>query len=324
MRLSEGIAGYIDWKRANGCKYNGGEALLRSFLRRTGDLELNDISPEIVSAHLDAYPPSGPITWRGKYQLLQRFFDFWALRGSMMSLTMPTLRATSPQTHVPQIFSREQIRSLMRSAFLLRERYPDSTSAQTMRMLMLLLYGTGARVGEALALRVSEVDFVRGVIVLRANRYNSVRTIPVCRDLVVALRRYDRWRNRHHPQCDHFFVKNDGTALSRSSVKGLFGRICELASVRRLDGAASAMRDFRPTFAVHRISSWLRTSSDLSRLLPALAVYMGHINLCSAQKYLFMTPERFRKALHKLTPVRRRGHWREDHELMIFLTSLRP
>ena len=66
----------------------------------------------------------------------------------------------------------------------------------------------------------------------------------------------------------------------------------------------------------------MRTGADLNRLLPALAVYMGHANLCTTQKYLAMTPERFRKQLNKLSPIRRKGHWRDDKELMAFLSDL--
>ena len=82
------------------------------------------------------------------------------------------------------------------------------------------------------------------------------------------------------------------------------------------------MQDFRPTFAVHRITCWMRTRANLNRLLPALAVYMGHANLHTTQKYLFMTPERFRKQLNKLSPRGRHGHWRDDKDVMTFLTSL--
>jgi hypothetical protein len=82
------------------------------------------------------------------------------------------------------------------------------------------------------------------------------------------------------------------------------------------------MQDLRPTFAVHRITSWMRTRADLNRLLPALAVYMGYANLSATQNYLSLTPERFRKVLNKLNPIRRKGHWRDDKELMQFLSAL--
>jgi len=181
---------------------------------------------------------------------------------------------------------------------------------------------TGASVGESVALSTSDVNLARGTVTLRKNRHDRPRAIPICNDLCVAMRKYERWRSRHQIRCDSFFVKNDGTALISSSFRGNFRRICQTASVYRLDGGFPTMQDFRPTFAVHRITCWMRTRANLNRLLPALAVYMGHANLSTTQKYLTMTPERFRKQLNKLSPRGRHGHWRDDKDVMAFLTSL--
>jgi integrase/recombinase XerD len=57
-------------------------------------------------------------------------------------------------------------------------------------------------------------------------------------------------------------------------------------------------------------------------MLPALAVYMGHAGLGSTQKYLFMTPEWFRRELNKLSLTRGKKRWREDKALMFFLADL--
>jgi hypothetical protein len=97
-----------------------------------------------------------------------------------------------------------------------------------------------------------------------------------------------------------------------------------MAGIQRNDGTAYRPRmiDFRSTFAVHRISSWIKQGADLNRLLPALAAYMGTASLESSEKYLSLTPERFRKELSKLSPQRGRKHWRDDPALMRFLKSL--
>src|ERR1035441_6647811 len=72
------------------------------------------------------------------------------------------------------------------------------------------------------------------------------------------------------------------------SLNGNLRKVCKIALLRRHDGSEDqpSMQDFRPTFAVHRITSWIRNGADLNRLLPALAVYMGQVGLSSTQKYL--------------------------------------
>jgi hypothetical protein len=82
------------------------------------------------------------------------------------------------------------------------------------------------------------------------------------------------------------------------------------------------MNDLKYTFAVHRITSWIRDGANLNRMLPALAAYMGQGGLGSTERYLSMTPERYRKQLEKLSPRRGRGQWRNNKALMKFLATL--
>ena len=92
----------------------------------------------------------------------------------------------------------------------------------------------------------------------------------------------------------------------------------------RNDGAIYEPRlhDLRSTFAVHRITSWIKNGADMNRMLPALSAYMGQVGLASTERYLFLTPERFRKELDKLSPQRGKRHWRENPSLMKFLAEL--
>jgi integrase/recombinase XerD len=323
MNLSEGIATYVAQKRASGLKYQSGESLFKSFLVRTGDIGLGEVTTRHILNHLDSRH-SMTCTWRCKYNLLERFFDFWAVRGVIAPLILPPPRLADNSTYAPHIYSREQIRALLRAAFRLRQRYSQSTSAQTMRTLILFLYATGANIGESVALKTADVDVNKGTVMLRVNRHDRPRKIPICTDLSNAIRKYRQWKTRQGIASEYLFTKNDGEPLRRGSLNCLFRRVCFLATVQRMDGVSPTMQDFRPTFAVHRVTTWMRAGADLNRLLPALASYMGHANLSATQKYLSMTPERFRRQLNKLSPTRRKGYWRNDKSLMAFLSTLGP
>ena len=73
---------------------------------------------------------------------------------------------------------------------------------------------------------------------------------------------------------------------------------------------------------MHRIASWIEERADLNRMLPALSAYMGLADVLSTQRFLFMTPDRFKGVLDKLSPHHARKHWRDDPALMKFLGSL--
>jgi hypothetical protein len=103
-----------------------------------------------------------------------------------------------------------------------------------------------------------------------------------------------------------------------------FDRVRKFANVTRNDGGKYQPRlcDLRVTFAVHRITSWIKNGADLNRMLPALAAYMGQVGLGHTDKYLSLTPERFHKHLSKLSPGRANGRWRNNKPLMEFIDAL--
>lgn len=82
------------------------------------------------------------------------------------------------------------------------------------------------------------------------------------------------------------------------------------------------IHDLRHTFAVHRLTAWFRHGADMNRMIPALSAYMGQHDLGAAERYLRLTPERFRTQLDKLSPKRGRKRWRDDAGLMKFVDGL--
>jgi hypothetical protein len=132
------------------------------------------------------------------------------------------------------------------------------------------------------------------------------------------------WRNRKKYTGSSFLVTKYDQPIRIAAASKHFEKMREIAGIRRYDGASFQPRliDLKFTFAVHRITSWIRNGADLNCMLPALAAYMGQTGLGSTERYLALTPARFQKHLDKLSPGRRKFHWRNDKNLMTFLSSL--
>jgi integrase/recombinase XerD len=162
------------------------------------------------------------------------------------------------------------------------------------------------------------------VITIQGSRFNRVRRIPICSDLQQAMRRYLHMTVRRKIISPNFFVTRDGRALNAVTLAKSFQRLRRIAGIARHDGSKHQprMHDLRHTFAVHRITEWFKQGADLNRMLPALSACIGQVGLGSTERYLSMTPERFRKQLVKLSPQRRKRRWRDDAALMKFLTEL--
>jgi site-specific recombinase XerD len=324
MNFSVAMVQYIGYKRENGYVFQRGSACLFALSRRVGDIELEDVCAQHVLGYLDGSQVTA-ITWRMRYQILSRFFCYWSNRGVMPELPIPLLppgRAIR-NTFVPYIYSRTELRGLLR-ATAQNDNSRIFISRRTMRMFLLLLYGTGGLVGEILNLCCSDVDLRHGILSIRSGPAIHSRQIPLGKDLHAAVSTYMKWRMRSLHSSPLLFITKRGKQISGRAATKYFERIRKLANVSRRDGSTfqPRMQDLRYTFAVHRITSWTRNGADLNRMLPALAAYMGHVGLGSTERYLALTPERFRKHLEKLSPTRGRHRWRNDQELMAFLSSL--
>jgi integrase/recombinase XerD len=323
MTLFENTRSYVERKRSAGLTYVKSASILSAFCRQIGDVPLGCITPRQVEAFLGG-PQTSTVTWRQKYSLLKNFFEFWAARGGLQALPMPPIRPPCPQTFVPYVYSRTELGLLLRATRFSQKRTVCMIEARTLRALLLFLYGTGAQTGEALKLLREKVDLKNGLVTLPSGRFNRVRRIPIGPDLHKVMRRYLQSTARKKIQCSNFFVTRDGKALNVNTLSKSFQRLRRIAGIARHDGARyqPRMHDLRHTFAVHRLTAWFKQKADLNRMLPALAAYMGQVGLGSTEKYLSMTPERFRKQLVTLSPQRRKRRWRDNASLMKFLAEL--
>lgn len=298
MKLSMAAADYVAHKQSMGMRFRTEARTLKSFCRAMGETSLQGVSPDRVHAYLAG---SGPITsfWERKHSILNGFYRFAIARGYVTSSPLPRTVPKPLQAFVPYIYSHDELRRLLSAAAAYDS--PHSTiDPTTFRLLLILLYGAGLRISEALGLTLADVDLISAVLHIRESKFYKTRLVPVSADLVRLLNPYAtmRRRNRATP-ASPFFVSRRGHAVTRSSAEYAFCRLRVRAGVMRDDGNSRhqpRLHDLRASFAVHRLVSWYRSGADLQRLLPQLSTYLGHINIQGTQRYLTLTPELLREA----------------------------
>lgn len=323
MNLIEAIEGYVKRKRSEGLSYCSSGWYLMAFGKRVGNVSLESVTAREILTFLDG-PKTSPGTWMVKYRLLRGFFDFWLAHGKIGALPMPVKRVERQRAFVPYIYTQSEIRNLLKAVSGCQKAVRCGIDPSTLRTVLIFIYGTGALVGEALRLLIEDVDLKKGFVAIRRNRYNRLRTIPIGRDLTNVLEEYFVSRRRHETTEQHFFLNKEGKALNTHLVVSTYERLRRVSGIRRHDDASyqPRMYDLRHTFAVHRITGWIKHGANLNRMLPALSVYMGLAGLRTTEKYLSLTPERFRAQLIQLSPRRGRRRWRDDPDLMKFLSHL--
>lgn len=300
MKLSTLVCLYVSHKRALGHRFRAEEAILRAFGKAVGNKPVASVEAQAVLGFLKE---NGPITEYSvkKHRVLTGLYRFAMVRGFADLSPLPrTIPKPTVPAFVPYIFSHEELKRLLDAVpAACTVRVP--IEEDVFRTLLLLLYGTGLRIGEALALTLNDVDLGQACLRVRMTKFFKSRLVPLGKDLTVALTRYEVRRKERHGAAEDapFFCFRDGSPLSRSATGRAFRRLRTHAGVVREGGGIRCqprVHDLRHTAAVHRVIAWYHSGADLQNLLPKLATYLGHVDLASTQRYLTLTPELLKHA----------------------------
>jgi len=196
MKLFEITDQYVVHKQSMGMRFCTEQRTLKSFCRAMGDIALADIDVASVLAFIAG---RGPVTrfWHRKREVLAGLYRFAMARGYCSTSPLPMLVPKPPQVFVPYIYSREELRRLLEATSWC-ERPRSKVRAYTYRALILLLYGAGLRISEALGLTLRDVDLPTAVIQIRESKFYKTRLVPLGADLLSVLTSYARKRKQDH------------------------------------------------------------------------------------------------------------------------------
>jgi len=297
MTIAQAVEQYIQHRQSLGMKFVSQSVVLRSFGRIAGDRTPAELDTGQVQAFLFA---SGTETQTAqqKWSTLRGFYRFAVMRNIATTSPLPVTMPRVSKRLVPHVYTNAELQRLLLAVGHLPL---SKLQPHTMQALLLVLYGAGLRIGEAVRLVMSDVDLVNKVLNIRVSTFYKDRLVPVGGDLTFVLQSYTATRRclGHSEDSDvPFFVNDTGEPISVQLAEQAFRRLREIAQVHRQDGGRYQPRlhDLRHSFAVHRLIAWYKTGADVNLLLPKLSIYLGHFQLSHTQRYLTMTPELLQEA----------------------------
>lgn len=302
MKLRGLIMDYVTFRQSIGQKFNTFAAVLRAFCKAAGgdDIEPEQVDPDRVLSFL-GHPTT--CYWHHKYSALAGFYRYATSRNYIVSSPLPRMIPKAPPRFVPYIYSENEVRRLLDATTSYRRTH-ILLEPHTFRAVLLLLYGAGLRISEALSLTMVDVDLVARQLVIQQTKFYKSRIIPIGKDLNDGMIRYAKRRHKAgHSMAPnaHFFVGRTGDRLTIPTIQQAFRKLRLHAGIHREDGARYQPRlhDLRHAFAVNRLVAWYKGGADVQALLPKLSTYLGHISLSSTQLYLTMTPELLQEACRR-------------------------
>jgi len=202
--------------------------------------------------------------------------------------------------YIPYIYTHEEIQKLFSTSDRLRVlNNRNRTPMFVMPALCRLLYSTGIRIGEALALKNEDVDFENRVIYINNSKNGQQRLAAINDSMLKVLKDYVRFRNKiptthvYLPN-RNFFVTQLGKPFRYGSAQLWFRRILYFSNIpKRTCPNLPRIHDLRHTAAVHAMEKLIRDGMDIYCALPLISAFLGHKNIISTEAYVRLTQEMF-------------------------------
>jgi len=292
--LAEPIQRLIELHRLSGSDYHSQAQLLGAFDRFVAEQvppRPAQLSAALVQAYQERLTGLAPGTQDNYWSVVCQLCRYLAARDPRVYVPEPLTRRRAHLRRRPYIYPPEQIQALLGAAAAL----PPSGSLRphTEQTLLGLLYCTGLRIGEAIALRLDDFQPAQQRLLVAAGKFRKARWIALAPSVCQALSDYVQRRLAFMAPCAAapLFINLRGRALCHCSINHDFHRLLQACGIARGGPTSPRLHDIRHTFAVHRLLAWYRQGEDLNARLPALATYLGHVNIASTRYYLQPTAE---------------------------------
>jgi len=176
---------------------------------------------------------------------------------------------------------------------LARQSIVSPLRAATYDTLIGLLAVSGLRIGEAIKLDRSDLDWNEGVLLIRESKFGKSRLVPLHPSSMQALSEYAVLRDQLQPRPKElsFFVSLKRKRLLYAVVQDTFRQLINTAEIGVDAPSPPRLHDFRHTFAVRTLLDWYRAGEDVQSKMPSLSTYLGHREPAYTYWYLSAAPE---------------------------------
>lgn len=263
-------------------------------LNGTGTVE---ITPEHLEEYLDKLGtgPYRDTSIRRKVAALKVFFRYLEEQGVVPESPARRLKIKRPvENRVPTVLSSREIRALLSAPkeqitelSAMRDSSPGGRNryfcAVRDNVILELLFSTGIRIGELVALDVADVsvDHKQIQITGRATRGRSVTL--TAEPVIAALVNYLDLRNERKLDTSALFVGRSGTRLTIYSIENIFKKHVRIAEIKR---------HITPHSLRHTMAAMLvATGADIREVQEIL----GHASILSTQVYTKLPVQKGRR-----------------------------
>lgn len=224
----------------------------------------------------------GPLSQARIISGIKSFYRFLLLEKVVDSDPSELLESPKLGRKLPEVLTQEEVIKIIDSVDL------SKPEGERDKAILEVLYGCGLRVSEVIGLRISDLHFNEGLIVV-TGKGNKQRLVPVGAAAQKQVTIYkDQVRIHQQPQKkaeDILFLNKRGNALTRQMIFIMVRRQAETAGI----GKKISPHTFRHSFATHLVQN----GADLR----AVQQLLGHASITTTEIYTHLNQEDLRRAI---------------------------
>lgn len=278
---------------------------LSQFHHHLNDEAMVEITPEHLETYLDKLGtgPYRDTSIRRKVAALKVFFRYLEEAGVVQESPARRLKIKRPvENRVPTVLSTREVRALLSApkdqiGELIggRDQSPGGRNryfcAVRDNLILELLFSTGIRIGELVALNVSDVDLQTRQIKI-TGRATRGRSVSLSSDVVrAAIQQYLDLRGERSLETPALFVGRSGTRLTIYSIENIFKKHVRLAEIKR---------HITPHSLRHTMATMLVNSGTDIREVQEI---LGHASILSTQVYTKLSIAKHRRTVMPVIPA---------------------
>ena len=250
--LAAALQRFLEGKRAAGYRYRA-EAKALGVLDRFLGTTLSPTDPvitsDIVRAFLARRGTESETTRAHRRTLIREVCRFLALDDPRTFVPAARFLGIHRRTSVPRVLSLDEGRRFLDACDTLDRHRSSPRRELVLRTLLVLLYLTGLRAGEALRLTLADVDLETAVLRIRDTKFGKSRLVPVTADVAARLAHCrdtvtDELGER--TPGEPFFPAPSGRPYSLSALRHAFHAVLAAAEIPRWhSGRSLRLHDLR-------------------------------------------------------------------------------
>jgi integrase/recombinase XerC/integrase/recombinase XerD len=260
---------------------------LTQFRTHVDGASMVEITPEHLESYLDKLGtgPYRDTSIRRKVAALKVFFRYLEEKGVVTESPARKLKIKRPvESRVPTVLSNREVKSLLAAPkeqigalTATRDASPGGRNrffcAIRDNVILELLFSTGIRIGELVALDVKDVDLQSRTIHITGRATRGREVTIATTDLADGLQTYLDLRAERELETQALFVGRAGTRLTIYSIENIFKKHVRLAEIKR---------HITPHALRHTMAAMLVSSGTDIREVQEI---LGHASILSTQVY---------------------------------------